>query len=219
MSFEFHDEIRALYMEIREAIRRRMADFRELGRNGSENDLFYELVFCLLTPASRAHAAWSAVKKLKVAGLLDPSGPCSIEKVAGVLNIVRFRNTKAQRISDALRFFSAGNGFSVRSRLDRFPGPYEKREWLVNCINGLGYKEASHFLRNIGLSGNTVILDRHVLRNLARAGVIDDAPESLGRKRYLAIEKDMVEFSLELNIPVSHLDFVLWYRETGEIFK
>jgi len=38
-------------------------------------------------------------------------------------------------------------------------------EWLVKNLTGLGYKEAGHFLRNIG-SGKIAILDRHILRNL-----------------------------------------------------
>lgn len=219
MPFEFRNEIRALYNEIRNKIEERLADFRRVGTMGSEEDLFYELVFCLLTPASRAHAAWNAVQRLRAKGILEPSGPCPLQDIADILNIVRFKHTKARRVCDALRLFSSGRVFSVRARLHSYPGSQEKREWLVGNVNGLGYKEASHFLRNIGLSGDTAILDRHVLRNLANGGVIDGVPASLGRRRYLEIERSMVEFSLELNIPVSHLDFVLWYRETGEIFK
>jgi len=44
--------------------------------------------------------------------------------------------------------------------------PFEAREWLVNNAIGIGYKEASHFLRNTGVE-KLAILDRHVL---SRAG-------------------------------------------------
>ena len=44
---------------------------------------------------------------------------------------------------------------------------------------GLGYKEASHFLRNIGLSEDIPILDRHILKNLVLLGAIDKVPSSI----------------------------------------
>jgi hypothetical protein len=61
--------------------------------------------------------------------------------------------------------------------------------------------------------------DRHILRNLKKLGVIDDFPESLSRRQYLTMEVKMKEFSAAIHIPMSHLDFVLWYKETGEILK
>ena len=90
---------------------------------------------------------------------------------------------------------------------------------VVANIKGLGYKEASHFLRNIGLGGDLAILDRHILKNLALLGVIDEVPASPSKKMYLEIEKKMIDFSREAKIPMSHLDLLLWYKEAGEVFK
>ena len=39
------------------------------------------------------------------------------------------------------------------------------------------------------------------------------------RRRYLEIEGKMADFSKVVGIPLPHLDLVLWYMETGEIFK
>ena len=61
--------------------------------------------------------------------------------------------------------------------------------------------------------------DRHILKNLKRLGVISAVPDSLSRRQYLIIEVKMKEFSEAIHIPMSHLDFVLWYKETGEILK
>ena len=96
---------------------------------------------------------------------------------------------------------------------------YDKRDWLVSNVDGIGYKEASHFLRNIGFTDEITILDRHILKNLSLYGVIEEVPGSLSKKRYLDIEKSMIRFSEMLNIPVSHLDFILWFKETGDVFK
>jgi hypothetical protein len=61
--------------------------------------------------------------------------------------------------------------------------------------------------------------DRHILKNLKKLGVIDTVPDFLTKRQYLTIEIKMKEFSEAIRIPMSHLDFVLWYKETREILK
>jgi N-glycosylase/DNA lyase len=95
----------------------------------------------------------------------------------------------------------------------------EKREWLYRNIKGIGYKEASHFLRNIGLGGDIAILDRHILKNMRCLGLIGAIPKALTPARYRAIEDLLRGYSKAEGIPLDHLDFVLWYRNTGDIFK
>ena len=90
---------------------------------------------------------------------------------------------------------------------------------MVKSIKGIGYKEASHFLRNIGLGEDLAILDRHILKNLKLLGVIEKIPKSLSRKKYFEIEGKMYEFAKEIQIPIGCLDLLLWYKQTGEIFK
>jgi len=49
--------------------------------------------------------------------------------------------------------------------------------------------------------------------------VIKEVPKSLSGSKYKDIEKKMAAFSKRIDIPLSHLDLLLWYKETGEIFK
>lgn len=86
-------------------------------------------------------------------------------------------------------------------------------------VKGMGYKEASHFLRNIGFADDLAILDRHILKNLKIFGIIEEIPKSLSKKKYLEIEEKMRNLANEVNIPLSHLDLLFWSKETGEIFK
>ena len=95
----------------------------------------------------------------------------------------------------------------------------ELREWLVKNVKGLGYKEASHFLRNIGKSEDLAILDRHILKNLQDLKVINDIPKKLPTQKYLEIEKRMREFALENRLSLAELDLFLWSKETGYIFR
>ncbi|MEM3584736.1 MAG: hypothetical protein QW193_05630, partial [Nitrososphaerales archaeon] len=80
-------------------------------------------------------------------------------------------------------------------------------------------KEASHFLRNIGLGKDFAILDRHILKNLKEFNVIKDIPKSISKKVYLDIENKMREFSKQINIPMDELDLLFWSKETSFIFK
>ena len=85
-------------------------------------------------------------------------------------------------------------------------------------IKGLGYKESSHFLRNVGLRGYA-ILDKHILRCLAEVGVIDSPQPPTTRARYLATEGRLRDFARDLRVDFDELDLVLWSMKTGEILK
>ncbi len=135
---------------------------------------------------------------------------------------VRFSDNKARFIVEARELFSqpsslAGRGgLSIKARLPR--DPRAARKYLAKNIKGLGLKEASHFLRNIGYRG-LAILDRHVLSTLREAGVIDQIPKSLTRKRYLEIERRFLEYAGRIGISPDALDLVMWSSKTGEVFK
>ena len=140
------------------------------------------------------------------------------EEIAEAITGVRFHNTKAHRVIGARYTFFHGCK-TLKSTIADFSDSKELREWLVENINGLGYKEASHFLRNLGMGRELAILDRHILRNLVPLGIIEKVPASISGKNYLEIEEKMSVFSKEQGIPMDHLDMLLWYKEAGEIFK
>ncbi|TLZ54291.1 MAG: hypothetical protein E6K17_08230 [Methanobacteriota archaeon] len=80
-------------------------------------------------------------------------------------------------------------------------------------------KEASHLLRNIGFSDRLAILDRHVLRNLVRHGVVRSVPKSLTPRRYREIENRWREFADVVGIPLAELDLLFFSRGAGAILK
>ena len=209
------DELHKLYQERRDAIRARLSEFKQVLQR-SEEDIFAELCFCLLTPQSSAKTCWDAVTRLRERSLLLKGSQQDIEPV---LNSVRFNDTKARYIVEARALFSKDRALLIKPQITSFYNPYELREWLVENVKGLGYKEASHFLRNIGLGEEFAILDRHILRNLAQLKVIPEVPDTLTKKRYLEIEERVRRFSKEIGIPMADLDLLLWSKETGWIFK
>ena len=209
-------QLERIYAAKKEEIVSRLREFDKIWTESNDEEIFAELAFCLFTPQSKAKSCWEAVLNLKDQDLLVKGTPNQIKQR---LQCVRFHNKKAQYLVEARRRFLERGGISVRPLLKGFADIHEARDWLVNNIKGLGYKESSHFLRNIGLGEQIAILDRHILRNLDLLNVIAMVPGSLGSARYLQIEKQMSDFSEHIHIPLAHLDLLLWYKETGEIFK
>ena len=207
------EELMQLYNPIKPQIEARLMDFRHIWETASDEDLFRELVFCLLTPQSKAKTCWKAVQRLDRKCMIAEAMPAQIsEELVGV----RFNLRKGEYICLARNMFSAR---SLRATLAEFAEPLAARVWLVENVKGLGYKEASHFLRNIGLGEDLAILDRHILKNLVLLGVIKEVPTSPTKRIYLEIERKMTAFSKDSKIPMGHLDLLLWYKEAGEVFK
>ena len=112
------------------------------------------------------------------------------EELAGALTGVhRYPNERAKYIVHSRDFLDSDCGLKIGDRLAGFDCDLARRDWLARTkgIKGLGYKEASHFLRNIGYSGYA-ILDKHVLRCLAELKIIDDPKPPNSRSKYLTVE-------------------------------
>ncbi len=202
------------YKKNKKIIKNRLKDFENSYKKGDKH-VFSELCFCILTPQAEAVECDKAIKKLKKAGLLFNGQP---KAISPYLKAARFLNKKAEFIVNDRGLFKKNGCFSIKDYI------YEKdifktREWLVENIKGIGYKEASHFLRNIGFGKDLAILDVHILKNLKNYGVIKDIPKSLAKKEQLDIENKLGKFCKKINIPMDELDLLLWSKETGFVFK
>ena len=205
------EELKSDYAGLQGSIESRLDEFSAAWYCGTDESIFREMVFCLLTPQSKARSCWAAVERMRECDLITAGTSTQISQE---LKGVRFHYTKARRVVEARRHL---NG--LKARMAAFESPREAREWLVQNINGMSYKEASHFLRNIGMGRDLAILDRHILKNLVLLRVIPKIPSSISPKKYLDIEGEVRDFCKRENIPMDHLDMLLWCRETGEIFK
>lgn len=210
-------KLKASYNKKKREIEARLKEFKSVYKKGSEEDLFAELCFCILTPQSRAKNCWGAIIQLRKSKLLISGDTI---KIAGVLKKfgVRFHNKKAKYIVEAHNKFCDKTGnLRIKETLRNYEDK-DLREFLVENIKGIGYKEASHFLRNIGMRENYAILDRHVLRNLKNFGIVEEE-KTITKIRYLVLEEKMKEITKKIGIPLSHLDLLFWSEETDEIFK
>jgi N-glycosylase/DNA lyase len=214
---EYFDEVEKIYNDKKVEINKRLEEFKEIWEKGSNNDIHVELSFCILTPQSKALNAWSAITKLRDNGLLFNG---TADDIVDYLNVVRFKNNKAKFLVRLREQMSNEAGQLITKDFFRsIPTVLERRDWIVSNIKGMAFKEAGHFLRNVGFGQEIAILDRHILRNLVRLGVIDEIPKSLTKKLYLEIEEKMREFCDLCGIRMDEIDLLLWYKEAGEIFK
>ena len=211
-----YDEIFLIYSEIKSKIESRMNDFKKIWEDGSDEDIFDELVFCLMTPQSKAKSCGAALDILKSHNLVMKG---SAEEIAEKINIVRFRNNKARYIVKARDLLLQNGHLRIKDILRAQGEPFMMREWLVKNITGYGYKEAGHFLRNIGFGQNIAILDRHIIKNMVKFGILGEPLKSITPRNYLEIEKKLLLFSAKINIPPDHLDFIFWYKEAGDVYK
>jgi len=194
--------------EVRRIVKARIKEFESL-RSSSREDLFKELCFCILA------ANFSAEKSLRIINEIGGDLlKLSEEELAETLRRLghRFPSSRARYIIQARKSLD-----ELVKILETIDDEFMVREWLVRNVKGVGYKEASHFLRNIGFK-NLSIIDFHIIDLLARYGLIE-RPRSLTRRRYLEIEGLLRRISDELGISLAELDLYLWYMETGRILK
>lgn len=197
--------------EINKLIEQRLSEFSSF-KNKPAEDWFSELCFCILTANSRAVTGMKIQKELGSKGFLEKTQDEIRDAI--IRNKHRFHNNKSRYIIEARKFSD------IKSKINEITkreGILEAREWIVDNIKGIGFKEASHFLRNTGHE-ELAILDRHIL-NIMNDYKIIERPRILNKKSYLRIEIKFQEIAKKLNISSSRLDLLMWYLKTGEVLK
>ncbi|MCX6666852.1 MAG: N-glycosylase/DNA lyase [Euryarchaeota archaeon] len=188
-------------------IQKRIGEFKELNKKPSD-ELFKELCFCILT------ANFNAEKSIKIQKEI---GECfldnSEEELAKKLKNLghRYPNTRAKYISESRKCKKS------LKEVIQFNDKKKLREWLVNNVKGIGYKECSHFLRNIGFD-DYAIIDFHIVDILVKHDLIK-RPKTLTKTKYLEIENLLRTIGKKTDLTLAELDLYLWYLETGKILK
>lgn len=205
MEIQLLNEIKKLKKsKIKKLIEGRMREFEELGK--SKNKTFNELCFCILTANSTAERCIAVqdkigdgFKKLSEADLINKLKQLSC----------RFHTKRAGYIVEARK--CCNELFEVLSL-----NLYQTREWIVKNVKGLGMKESSHFLRNIGFK-DLAIIDFHIADILVKHKIIKK-PKNLNND-YIKIEGKLREIARKTKMSLAELDLYLWYMETGKILK
>lgn len=200
----------------RDEIQTRLAEFESVWREGSDAKLWEEMVFCFFTGGCSAKMGLRSIDAVRP--LLETGTQPEI--ASALVGVHRYPNARARYVYASREFLRQHCNLELRRKLADFDSPIERRDWLVKekGIKGLGYKEASHFLRNIGLKGYA-ILDKHVLKCLHELKIIDSPKPPNTRSRYLTVEDKLRELTERTKIDFDEMDLVLWSMKTGQILK
>lgn len=191
--------------EFSETVEKRIKEFESIDNC---DEIFKELCFCLMTANFNAEKCIYIQNKIG-SGFFDMGKEKLLQSLKSCGH--RFPNKRTEYILEA-RKMKKDVCKNIKD-LDEF----SLRKWLVENIKGLGYKEASHFLRNIGYK-NIAIVDFHIVDILERNNLIEK-PKTMTKKRYLEIEDVLRDISKKVSLSLSELDLYLWYLETGKILK
>ena len=194
--------------KVRDLVNARIKEFRENGQKSSR-ELFKELCFCILTANFIAEKSLKIQKEINDGFLTLPEHELA-EKLRKLGH--RFPQKRAKYIVEARKYAD-----SLKNIIQSINVGDKLREWLVKNIKGIGYKEASHFLRNIGYK-DLAIIDFHITNILTKHGLIEK-PRTLTKTKYLEIENLLREVAGKLNLSLAELDLYLWYMETGKVLK
>lgn len=196
------------YYEKEKEIRARLAEFQ---KPRTEQFLWEELIYCLFAANSSGKMAETAV------ALLGPihSKATLAQLQAKVHKKVRFYNVRSRFFHENRLFVKSTHG-TLSKMLESFTNVYELRNYLADQFLGMQFKEASHYLRNIGFTG-LCIVDKHVLFLMKEFGVLKSAKPPKNRKEYLAIEEEILAFAKKQKYDVDVLDLALWSYRSGHI--
>jgi len=203
---KIEDIVKSLKGRIGKSVENKLEEF-EKNKNLSKDEKFIELCFCILVANSSMEKTFKIWKEIKYDFLRLPK-----EKLSQKLKELgyRFYNKRAEYIVEARK------KIDLLEEILKINDEFEVRNKLVENFKGIGWKEASHFLRNLGYK-NFAIIDRHVLRALKQFEIIENIPKSLSKKVYLDIENKLRSLAEAVKISLAELDFYLFYINSGRI--
>jgi len=194
--------------EIKEYIDACLAEFSMI-KTQPIHQIFKELCFCIMT------ANCSAAKCIEVHETIGEDfltvseiGLANKFKELGY----RFPNVRSSFIIEARKKM-----YHLENVIKSANNGNQLRDWIVKNIKGIGYKEASHFLRNIGFN-EYAIIDFHIIDLLAKHNIVEK-PKTMTKTKYLEIEEILKNIGNKLKLNIGELDLYLWYLETGKILK
>lgn len=201
----------------------------------SENELWEELYLCILSSNVPYELAVSAFWHLRDRQLLRPEWlircKSACQKIAhelskpiylprrkdGSTRKYRFPNIRSQNIVKAAKALYQVN-HCLLWILKNSNSEQEARGFLAKNVPGIGLKEASHFLRNIGYSSSLAIIDSHVIAFLIEVGAVSqEKVKAVTPKIYIRLESILQDLCESLDLNLSIFDMAIWEYMRGKL--
>lgn len=188
----------------------------------SEQVLWRELSCCILSSQVQYSLASAAAKRIHDRRILTGSKETTYKRIeqrlfnalASPLDVVgssqryRFPRVRATQLA---RCWMRLNSQTLTASLSEHTDPCSLRHWLVSEMCGLGPKQASMFMRNVGITYDMAVIDRHVIKYMASIGMIPSPSISITSLRsYERFETELSRHAVEHGFSVGVFDWAIW---------
>jgi N-glycosylase/DNA lyase len=195
----------------------------------NENELFHEIISSILGSQVQFETVNYYTQQLHEKGLINidwiynnpdnfeeevyttlSSPPYSHRNVGKKIYRYRYPKLRANHIRrTAESVYCKGDTF--KSILSQCHDARVARKRIMERTVGIGPKQASLFLRNIGFSNNLAILDTHVLRYMFILKLTSQSIRSVPRiTDYEIIERKLMHYAFRMNHKLANLDMAIW---------
>lgn len=177
-------------------------------RRTEPQEIWFELAFCIVSSQERTRNAKFAAEVLaeKYDDLLKCSDTLAAVKSAFSERYIslRFQNRKSEHLASSWKKFQMD--CQVLVDIDTaFETASEARRYLTQNFLGIGPKQASMLLRNVGWGEDLAIIDSHISR-ISWLILPDRSPT----ETYDSLESKLRTFARERSIKLEELDVILW---------
>jgi len=189
----------------------------------TEKRLWWELSCCILSSQVPFELAAAAADAVQASGLLLGPVPSDAALRSGITGVLqekldvngrerkyRFPAAKGRQLA-ACRLAVDRTASSLTALLGALVNPVDARLWLVDHAPGIGPKQASMFLRNIGVTYDLAVLDRHVVEYMALVGIDDGFVTKITTLAgYGKSEERLRAYANTQGFSVGLLDWAIW---------
>ena len=196
--------------------------------NASENDLWNELVSCILGSQVQHEHAQAATKHLVSKEMISidllrddnekfekniqrelnqPIFPPFTEFGGRKYRYPKIKANYIRRTGETIY----SNRNSIKKILNTAGDERSARKEIIAYSIGIGPKQASLFLRNVGYAENLAILDTHILRYMSLIGLVPHLLKTVSYlNAYEQIEIILQEHAQDFKEKLSYLDTAIW---------
>lgn len=187
----------------------------------SESTILKELTLCLLSSNVKYELACLYVSKMESSGLFSKwiNIPPKFSELFEILNApvlfngkevrYRFPKSKSKQLSELIYNIYNDKG-ALKSILRNSTNPINARNMIVTKCCGIGNKQSSMFLRNIGFTNKLAIIDTNIIDYLKQLDIIPSNLNPNTNKKYFQIEQSYFNYAYSKNYNIETLDFAIW---------
>jgi len=194
-----------------------------------ENELFHEITASILGSQVQFETANYYARNLYEKGLTNidwinnnpnefedevyntlSSSPCVQPNVRKKIFRYRYPKLRANHIRRTAESVY-GKGDSFKGILSQCCDSRVARKKVMEKTVGIGPKQASLFLRNIGFSDDLAILDTHILRYMFILKLNSQSIRNVPRiNDYEMVERKLMHYAFQMNHKLANLDMAIW---------